>query len=203
MPAAQRPRPGRADGRQRWAGQLRRARPPRTPAGTRGVGAGRCPVGDVDAREAVGPGTGDAVDREPALRGIELPDAGDRLHDGPRALEAGATVEGTRLKNTPSRVRMSVPIQTTFTTPALSVRIAQPWRPPVWLLFVAAGRSPTRTHRPRRGAAAIAGTDSPRSSASIRLWRPAIAAARRLRGAQKWPERRRRRGRPSGSTANR
>ena len=33
---------------------------------------------------------------------------------------------------------MSVPIQTTYTTPALSVRIAHPWRPPVWLLFVAA-----------------------------------------------------------------
>src|SRR5918994_3290250 len=31
--------------------------------------------------------------REPALRGIQLPDAGDRLHDRPRALEAGATIE--------------------------------------------------------------------------------------------------------------
>jgi hypothetical protein len=30
--------------------------------------------------------------------GVELADAGDRLHDRPRALEAGATVEGARLE---------------------------------------------------------------------------------------------------------
>ena len=41
-------------------------------------------------------------------------------------------------KKTPCRVLMSVPTQTTYTTPWLSVRTAQPCRPPVWLLLVAA-----------------------------------------------------------------
>jgi hypothetical protein len=36
------------------------------------------------------------------------------------------------------RVRTSVPLQTTYTTPALSVRTAQPCRPPVCPLLVAA-----------------------------------------------------------------
>ena len=41
-------------------------------------------------------------------------------------------------KRTSCRVWMSVPLQTTYTTPALSVRIAQPCRPPVCPLLVAA-----------------------------------------------------------------
>ena len=40
-------------------------------------------------------------------------------------------------KNTPWRVWMSVPTHTTNTVPWLSVRIPQPWRPPVWALLVA------------------------------------------------------------------
>ena len=55
-------------------------------------------VGDVDARERVGPGPGDAVDGEPALGGVELADAGERLHDRPRALEVGAAVERAGLE---------------------------------------------------------------------------------------------------------
>ena len=102
-----------------------------------GVVTRRRAVGDVDAREGVRACTGDAVDREPALRRVELSDAGQRLNDGARTLEVGAAVEragleehaftGSDVGADPHDVHHAL----------LSVRMAQPWRPPVWPLLVA------------------------------------------------------------------
>ena len=78
-----------------------------------GVGPGGGAGGDVDAGEHRGPGAGHPVDGEAALDRVELADVSHRRHDHPRPLEVRPPLKDRAWKNTPWRVWMSVPTQTT------------------------------------------------------------------------------------------